>query len=355
LDNLILYAIEKLGAKVYFFGECVWATILKINTLHFKLAIVGGKREEILPLLDKYEIRPVKLTLLVKDGDTTYEFYFPIDIDSIPLDPIPLNNAILSLDGQMYRADDLQNRTIRIHISTFLDYPEELLRVCRIAAQTNFTIDVATWIAMRDHARLIRTVVKTNPRYIGQQLNLMLLSKYPHVGFKVMLETGLLEYILPELTECNNIAQSRRGKETNVFKHTLLALQASEPSMLIRWSMLFHDMAKPGTMEITTDGKMHFFKHDTLGARLAEEYMTKYKLDTETIKGVKVLIENHMFDADPKLTPKGVRRLIRRVGKEYIYELIKVREADRLGAENPPTNDKIDLLKQKISKELPNV
>lgn len=355
MDNLILYAIEKLGAKVYFFGECVWATILKISTAHFKLAIVGGKREEILPLLDKYEIRPVKLTLVVKDGNDIYEFYFPKEVDSIPLDPIPLNNAILSLDGQVYRADDLQNRMIRAHTSTFLDYPEELLRVCRIAAQTNFTVDIATWIAMRDHARLIKNVIKTNPRYIGQQLELMLLARYPNVGFKIMLETGLLDYVLPELAKCNNIAQSRRGKETNVFKHTLLSLQAAEPSALIRWSMLFHDMSKPETMEIAVDGKMHFFKHDTLGAKLAEEYMTKYKLDPELIKGVKLLIENHMFDADPKLTPKGVRRLIRRVGKEYIYELIKVREADRLGAEDPPTNDKIELLKQKVAKELPNV
>ncbi len=355
MDNLTLYAIEKLGAKVYFFGECVWSTILKIKTTHYKLAIVGGEREKIIPLLENYEIRPVKLTLQVKDKDSIYEFYFPKDLESIPLDPIPLNNAILSLSGEVYRAEDLQNRIIRADISVFLDYPEEMLRICRIASQTNFTIDVPTWLGILEHSRLIRNIIKHNPKYIGQQLQLILMSASPSKGLSLMLETGLLQYILPELVQCNSIGQTRRGVNTNVFQHILLTLEAAEPDELIRWTMLFHDMAKPITLEVTTDGKMHFFKHELVGAKLAEEYMSKYKLSAELIINVKSLIENHMFDADPKLTPKGVRRLIRRVGKEHIYDLIKVREADRRGSPTPPSNDKIELLKLKIEKELPNV
>jgi tRNA nucleotidyltransferase/poly(A) polymerase len=355
MDNLTLYAIEKLGAKVYFFGECVWATILKIKTTHYKVAIVGGARDKITPLLDNYEVRPVKLTLQVKDGDVLYEFYFPKDVDSIPLDPIPLNNAILSLDGKVYRAEDLQNKTIRADISVFLDYPEELLRICRIAAQTKFTVDVTTWIAMLAHSRLIKNVIKFNSKYIGQQLHLILMSSSPKTGFNLMLETGLLNYIFPELAQCNNISQTRRGLDTNVFKHILLALEAAELNELIRWTMLFHDMAKPAALEITTEGKMHFFKHEQLGAKLANDYMTKYGLSKSLIDKVKLLIENHMFDADPKLTPKGVRRLIKRVGVEHIFDLIKVREADRQGSPVPPSNSKIELLKSKIEKELANV
>jgi hypothetical protein len=355
MDNLTLYAIEKLGAKIYFFGECVWATILKIKTTHYKLAIVGGERDKIIPLLEDYETRPVKLTLQVKDKDTIYEFYFPKDLESIPLDPIPLNNAILSLDGKVYRAEDLQNKIIRADTSVFLDYPEELLRVCRIAAQTKFTVDIPTWLAILEHSRLIKNIIKYNPKYIGQQLQLILMSISPSRGLSLMLETGLLQLILPELAQCNNIGQTRRGVDTNVFQHILLTLEAAEQTELIRWTMLFHDMAKPSTLEVTTDGKMHFFKHELAGSKLAEDYMTKYKLPTQLITDVKNLIENHMFDADPKLTPKGVRRLIRRVGKEHVYDLVKVREADRKGSPTPPSNDKIELLKLKIERELPNV
>jgi HD superfamily phosphodiesterase len=114
-------------------------------------------------------------------------------------------------------------------------------------------------------------------------------------------------------------------------------------------------MAKPAALEITTEGKMHFFKHEQLGAKLANDYMTKYGLSKSLIDKVKLLIENHMFDADPKLTPKGVRRLIKRVGVEHIFDLIKVREADRQGSPVPPSNSKIELLKSKIEKELANV
>ena len=62
-----------------------------------------------------------------------------------------------------------------------------------------------------------------------------------------------------------------------------------------------------------------------------------------------------MFDADTKLTQKGVRRLIRRVGKELIFDLLRVREADRRGSPTPPSNTKIDFLRQKIMEEYDNV
>ena len=355
MDNNLIFAIEKLGATIYLFGECVWATALKIKVQYYKLAIIGVTREQVIPLLDNYTLHRTKPTLQISDGDTTYELYFLNSIDSVPFDPISINNAILSLDCKVFRADDLKNKLIRANTSTFLDYPEELLRICRIAAQTSFAVDVPTWVTMYEHSRLIKNVVKSNPAYIGKQLQQIIMSKNPGHGFRLMLETNVLQYIFPELARCNNIRQTRRGEGINVFEHILLAINAAALEEEIRWTMLFHDMAKPTTMDITSDGKMHFFKHEFVGAELAVTYMTKYKLPPSLIQTVKILIENHMFDADPKLTVKGVRRLIKRVGKENIYQLIKVREADRRGTMVPPSNDKIELLKTKIEKELSNV
>jgi putative nucleotidyltransferase with HDIG domain len=355
MDNSRLYSIEEAGAKVYFFGECVWATILKVPISHYKLAVVGGDKSQILGMLENYEVQSNKQTALIREDGNTYEFYFLIDFESIPLDPIPINNAILSLDGKVYRADDLHQRTLQITNTVLLDYPEEMLRLCRIASQTEFKISVTTWVAIHNNARLIKPVVKRNPAFIGQQLNAILVSKTPSIGLTYLWETGLLQYILPELARCHEISQTRRGAQSNVWSHTLLAIDASENSPLIRWTMLFHDMAKPLTLEVSEDGKVHFFKHEMVGAQLAEEYMTRYKLSVNLISTVRKLIEHHMFDADPKLTTKGVRRLIRRVGKELIFELLKVRIADRLGSVDPPSMDKITLLKQKIEKELANV
>jgi putative nucleotidyltransferase with HDIG domain len=355
MDNTTLDRIEKLGAKVYFFGECVWATILKINIRLYKLAIIGGEQKEITSLLEQYGASLQKLTLQIKEGEATYEFHFLQSLDSVPLEPITINNAILSLNGKVYRAEDLQNKLIKTSPEKFLDYPEEMLKICRTASQTGFKLDIHTWLAIHQSCRLIKTTIKKNPAFIGQQLDDILLSAKPSSGLKIMWETGLMSYVLPELSKCQEISQTRRGENTNVLTHTFLALNAAECSQLLRWTMLFHDMAKPLTMEITAEGQMHFFKHEIVGAKLATAYMTKYKLPEDLIKKVKVLIENHMFDADPKLTPKGVRRLIRRVGKSNIYDLIKVREADRMGSTVPPPSDKIELLKQKVGKELINV
>ncbi|MFA6295438.1 MAG: HDIG domain-containing metalloprotein [Candidatus Paceibacterota bacterium] len=355
MDNSALYAIESLGAKVYFFGECVWATILKLPVTQFKLAIVGGNPAQILPALEKYKVELVKQTLKIVENDILYEFHFPTTLEEIPLDIIPLNNSILGLDGKMFRATDLATKTIHIPENIILDHPEVMLTACRIVAQTNFTLNIGTWLSIHDYGTLIKAVIKRNPAFIGKELDEILLSKYPSAGLQLMRETKLLDYILPELSACHSISQTRRGENTNVFAHIMLTIEAAENDRVIRWSMLFHDIGKPATLEISEEGKMHFFKHELVGAKLAEEYMTRYKMSKDLIVRTKRLIEYHMFDADPKLTPKGVRRLLRRVGKENIFDLIRVREADRKGATRPPSMDKIELLKQKIIKELPNL
>lgn len=355
MDNSLFAQIETLGGKVYFFGECVWATQLKIKLRHYKIAILHCTPETVIPLLDRYEIQPVKQTLQFKDNGVLYELYFPKDLWQVPLDPIPVNNAILGLDGKVYRDPDLKTKIITADPIIFLDYPQEMLRVCRIAAQTGFKIDVLTWVKILEHSRLIKTTVKNNPRYVGWQLYDIIMSNNPDIGLQYLWELGLLRYILPELDRCHEISQTRRGENTNVLTHTMLALRAAEQKDIIRWCMLFHDMAKPLTMEITNDGKMHFFKHEFTGATLAEHYMKQFGIQSETIQTVKTLIENHMFDADPKLTQKGVRRLIRRVGKDLIFDLLRVREADRCGSPTPPSNTKIDFLRQKVIEEYENV
>ena len=80
--------------------------------------------------------------------------------------------------------------------------------------------------------------------------------------------------------------------------------------------------------------------------------MGKYKCEFGIIRDTSLLITHHMFDADPKLTIKGVRRLIKRVGPEQIFNLLKVREADRMGSTEIPSMKKIELLRSKIEKEL---
>jgi tRNA nucleotidyltransferase (CCA-adding enzyme) len=234
----------------------------------------------------------------------------------------------------------------------FIGNPLALLEICLQASELTTQVDVPTWVEMRDKSKLLDSVNKNQPTVIGNLLDRILLTDNPSIGLILARETHLLKYIIPELDLCYSVGQTRKTATMDVFTHTMLALEASEKTDYIRWSVLFHDIGKPETFELTETGQIHFFKHEIVGARIARQYLRRYKRDQAFVDKVVSLITHHMFDADPKLTPKGVRRLIRRAGKDNIYDLLKIREADRKGTINPPSMQKIELLKSKIDKEI---
>ena len=134
----------------------------------------------------------------------------------------------------------------------------------------------------------------------------------------------------------------------------MLALDAvPKDNLLIRWAAVFHDMAKP-ECKVLRKGKNSFIGHDKLGAKLAKKYLTAWKFPSNFISDVAHLIKHHMFDAAPKITSKAVRRLINKVGKEHIFDLIELRKADRNGTTEKLSMWKIDNLVRKIKIELAN-
>ncbi len=239
-------------------------------------------------------------------------------------------------------------------MNDFIGAPLTLLELCIQASEMTIQIDVPTWVEMRDKSKAIENINRTQPTKVGDLLTRILMTDNPSIGLILARETHLLKYILPELDSCYGVGQTRKTAQMDVFTHTMLALEASEKAEHIRWAVLFHDVGKPETFELDEGGQIHFFKHELVGARIARQYLKRYRRSQEFINKVVGLITYHMFDADPKLTPKGVRRLIRRVGTENIYDLLKIREADRKGTINPPSMDKIKLLRSKIDKELQN-
>jgi tRNA nucleotidyltransferase (CCA-adding enzyme) len=177
----------------------------------------------------------------------------------------------------------------------------------------------------------------------------------PSTAVKLLQETRVLEAIFPELAACENVIQNKRAGVKNVFEHVMYTLDAAEKDLTIRLTMLFHDVAKPQTLELGEDGKIHFFRHEVVGARLAKQYLKYWAFDKDLVQKVSQLVLHHMFDADPRLTDKSVKRLIKKVGKDLIYDLLKVRIADRLGTPNTISMKKIKVLKKKIDKEIDNI
>lgn len=252
---------------------------------------------------------------------------------------------------QFYSLNDVNVIELSDH-KIILDDPGTMVEFCRIAAEHNYTIGVGSWLDLYQHSRLLKFASTT---YMRDELIAMLLLPKPSIGIMYLEELLLLDQIFPELARCKRTPQSRRSGVKNVFEHTMFALDASICDINIRLTVLLHDVGKPETLQCSSDGKTHFFKHETVGAAIAKKHLTRLKFEDSTINTVCTLIQHHMFDADPKITSAGVKRLIQRVGIEHIYQLLLVREADRQGTPNVISLRKIKNLKKKIDQEIGNL
>lgn len=247
---------------------------------------------------------------------------------------------------------DIKNKLISISKDVLLDSPARLLRAAYLCGLLDFSLSVETWFSMYEIAIGIKHV---SPILLGMVMADILELPKPSVALKILQSTRVLEFMLPELAACETIVQNKRAGVHNVFEHTMYALDAAHPDPAIKMAVLFHDIAKPQTIEYGDDGKIHFFRHDVVGAKIARNYLKSWGYEKDFITKVSTLITHHMFDAAPNITDKAVRRLIKKVGKEHIYDLLLVREADRSGSPEKISMKKIKSLRKKIDKEIGNV
>ncbi len=191
-----------------------------------------------------------------------------------------------------------------------------------------------------------------DPKEIGFILNDIVLGADPKKVLTALEQFNLLEHIFPRLSKSKVLLQEKKNGIT-LFEHSLYSLEAAKDfSPEVKWAALLHDLAKPETEKIIK-GKTRYFKHEIIGAKKAFADLTRWGFPTKFAKEVAILVRDHMFDANPQLTPNGVRSLIKRTGESRIFNLLNLRLADSAGTINPPNNKwKIDLLKDKIAKEL---
>ncbi len=255
--------------------------------------------------------------------------------DEILIDP---------LDGQT----DLKNKKIRmVYLNSFVDDPLRMLRAVQFAARFGFEIEKETYEALKKHAHLINTV---SPERIAEELNKLLeLSEKPSIGFRLMQETGLLKEILPELELCVGVEQPGGFHKYDVFEHTMHVLDAAPKNLKIRLAALFHDINKPQHRRLVDKGAT-FYGHEMSAGNTAQAVMSRLRYSNELIKDVKMLVERHMFTVD--VTPKGLRRLIRQVGVELIFDLLDLRRADVAGLGMGNSTDDIDQFETDIKTEI---
>lgn len=247
----------------------------------------------------------------------------------------PFNGAKGQIIDIFNGLSDIKDKTIKCVLDADTRFKEDslrMIRAIRFSTTLNFTVSYETLKAIEDNKELIKNL--SNER-VRDEFIKIINSPSPAFGITLMEKTGILPFILPEIIE--SIGCEQKGAHIyDVYNHLLHALQHAankEYSLEIRLAALFHDIGKPATRRYDPKkDKYTFFGHEVIGARIAKKILERLNFSRVTIDLVVKLIRNHMFFSDTEqITLSAVRRIIQNVGKEHIWDLMKVRECDRVG------------------------
>jgi poly(A) polymerase len=199
-----------------------------------------------------------------------------------------------------------------------------MLRAVHFTARFDFQLDDATADAIRQHAKHITAI---SPERIGAELTKMLTGPNAHVAFRLMDELELLPEILPEISAMKGVEQPKQyHPEGDVFVHTLLLLEKLDnPPPALGWAALLHDVGKPPTFTINDRGYEAFPSHASVGAKMTEEILRRFRFSNAHIDAVREMVYYHMSFADVKnMRQSTLRRMLARPTIEEELELHRI-------------------------------
>ncbi|HOK06951.1 MAG TPA: CCA tRNA nucleotidyltransferase [Syntrophales bacterium] len=209
----------------------------------------------------------------------------------------PGTGRVIDLVGGL---GDIRNRRVKTIGDPRLRFAEDrlrMLRAVRFAATLDFFLDPEAVAAIREEAPLIRGI---SAERIREELTKILTRRGLRRGMELMMETGLLEEILPEVAALSGVGQPPDyHPEGDVWEHTLRMLdlmpQHAGPAWeaTLAWAVLLHDVGKAVTLHRDERG-VHFYGHDRIGARMAQEIMGRLRFSNAETEAVLDLIANHM-------------------------------------------------------------
>jgi tRNA nucleotidyltransferase (CCA-adding enzyme) len=259
------------------------------------------------------------------------------DDDAHVVDP---TNGLADIDAGVLRA-------VGDPATRFDEDGLRLLRAARFAAQLGFEVEPRTLDGMRSTAA---TVGYVSAERVGGEVRRMIAANPPSVAFRILADTGVLKHALPELATQIGVPQDKLpGHDLWLHAMTTVdaAAQIDSGNQRLRIAALLHDIGKPTTF---ADG--HFVGHDVEGARLAQELLARLTFSRREIDPIAELIRNHMFNYESRWSGAAVRRFVRRVGRDQIDDLLKLRAADNVGSGLPPDAGRLDELRRRIDDEL---
>jgi poly(A) polymerase/tRNA nucleotidyltransferase (CCA-adding enzyme) len=234
---------------------------------------------------------------------------------------------------------DLQNnilRTVGDAQTRLQEDPLRILRGVRFSGELSLTIERKTKKAMKSLSSRLNDIPVER---IREEFEKIIMSSNPKLALEIGRAIGVLEVFLPELLNTVGVEQNQ-AHEFDLWGHLIGALQASSEKNWpkhIRLAALFHDIGKVQTREWSEKrGDWSFHNHEVVGSHVTEDILERLKFSNDLISQVTNLVRWHMFYSDTdEITHSAVRRLVKNVGKDNVWDLMKLRRADRIGMGRP--------------------